>query len=128
MPLLQAKAYGATTHNLDALVTVAMIADEAQRVGFHDMLSDGLANNTIEGLVINWHHDATPWLCRFGRLQSQCFACARYLVKEGVRWKSLRYPDYIKQGGSICQPVVSSKSFLSTLMCIGAEWEQIRAR
>lgn len=88
------RGIGATKHNLDALVTTSRVCDAAQAKAFHETLHGGLDSNQILGLTLHWHHDATPWRVQFGSLQSKLFECARYLVQEGRRWRTVPFSEY----------------------------------
>ena len=95
------QAIGESTHALDALVTGAWIATKAQEQAFRLKLWSALEYpGAALGLVINWHHDATPWLCRFGAMQEQVYRHARYLVKrDDGMWRAIPYSQFVGQTG-----------------------------
>ena len=79
------------THRLAELVSaVAAVHVAAQSRGLAEILADCRAGK-FAGLVLQRGYDATPWITRFGALQSIVFPWARYFVKEGTgqdeRWK-----------------------------------------
>eukprot|EP00969_Alexandrium_andersonii_P015413 673892-Alexandrium_andersonii.AAC.1 len=64
---------GQTSHTLDALVSVCHIGHRAQAQALTDQLDAALLPCAAPGLTILWHHDATPLLCHFGKLQARVF-------------------------------------------------------
>ena len=56
-------------------------------------------NSELFGIFIQLHHDATPMLLYFGRLEPYVFEAARYLHKVGGKWTSLTYADYQQTTG-----------------------------
>ena len=93
------KHIGESTHTLDALVSTSGICDEAQKQALHTKLHNGLDDGTILGLTIHWNHDATPLHVMFGHLQGLVYKAARYLVKDGARWKAVSYEGFREESG-----------------------------
>ena len=90
-------------HKLEILTSVSALAkrlfDKASAY-FKSILTSGESECKNTSLTVIRHHDATPILVKFGRLQDTLVANARYLKKlepelgRPARWTTQSYADY----------------------------------
>ena len=85
-----------TNHELDNLVALA----RAAQVSLDTVMSDTIASiQQGDGAFIKLHHDATPLFLKFGQLQERLLESSRYLVRNGVKWHSVTYQEYLQIRG-----------------------------
>ena len=70
-------------------------------------------NGELEGIFMRLHHDATPFLVRFGRLQPFVQETARYLLKIAQKWKCVSYADFLELSGTRPRGDLGVLEFLS---------------
>ena len=83
---------GETTHGLDAMMGTVWLTHTAQISSFSKQLNSA-TDEVAPGITINRYHDASPVLVRFGNLQAELYASARYLIRVDEKWKAAPYGD-----------------------------------
>ena len=85
-------AIGETSHNIDAVIATAHLLERAQADRFAELFSaDVDLPGAAMGLCIIWHHDATPWLCKFGRMEEKVQDKAAFPETQTDTYRDLRF-------------------------------------
>ena len=88
-------AIGQTQHAMAAMSVTASIYRHVQSEGVRGFWGEATTTTSrIRSVLVNVHYDATPVVVTFGSLQPALWQHARYLHRDGDRWRLLAYDKY----------------------------------
>ena len=90
-----ASGVGETHDGLASMSVTARIFELAQLESVSSFRA-AVEAGQVRSLVVSCHYDATPVLVKFGALHEDLWAHARYLHRDGERWRLLKFDDFQK--------------------------------